>query len=256
MDWIDILTSAARTAGLVALQHFRKTLTVETKSDGSPVTIADRAAEKAAIDWISARFPDDGILGEEGGRHGPPNAEREWVIDPIDGTISFVRGVPLWGTMIGVMSHDAVIAGVVFCPALDELVVAAESAGCWFNGSRCAVSDVSELSRATILGTTERFPGKPQRKERWTALSKQVGLTRTWGDCYGYMLVATGRAEVMADNRLSIWDYAPLVPIIREAGGVITDWRGNTSFGGDAIATNRALADSVRSALLESAVTE
>ena len=253
MDWIDILTSAARAAGSVALRHFRQDLSVETKADGSPVTIADRTAEKAALDWITARFPDDGILAEEGGQHGRPNAERQWVIDPIDGTISFVRGVPLWGTMIGVMANDAVIAGVVFCPAVDELVVAAESAGCWYNGSRCAVSDVSDLSRATILGTSERFPGKPHRKERWTALAKQAGLTRTWGDCYGYLLVATGRAEVMADNRLSIWDYAPLVPIIREAGGVITDWRGNKTFGGDAIATNQALADKVRSILLDTA---
>jgi fructose-1,6-bisphosphatase/inositol monophosphatase family enzyme len=155
--------------------------------------------------------------------------------------------------MLGVMTNDAVIAGVVFCPAVDELVVAAESAGCWYNGLRCTVSDVSDLSRATILGTSEHFPGKPHRKERWTTLARQAGLTRTWGDCYGYLLVATGRAEVMADNRLAIWDYAPLVPIIREAGGVLTDWRGNNSFGGDAIATNQALADKVRSVLLESA---
>ena len=253
VDWIDTLSTVARAAGSVALRHFRQDLTVETKADGSPVTIADRAAEKAAVDWITARFPDDGIIAEEGGQYGRPNAERRWVIDPIDGTESFVRGVPLWGTMLGVMTNDAVIAGVVFCPAVDELIVAAESAGCWYNGSRCAVSDVSDFARATILGTSERFPGNPHRKERWTTLAKQVGLTRTWGDCYGYMLVATGRAEVMADNRLSIWDYAPLVPIIREAGGVITDWRGNNTFGGDAIATNQALADKVRSILLESA---
>ncbi len=215
--------------------------------------MADRAAEKAAIDWITTRFPDDAILAEEGGSCGPPNAERRWVIDPIDGTVSYVHGVPLWGTMIGVMTGDTIVAGAIFCAALDEMVVAAESAGCWYNGSRCAVSDVSELARATILGTSERFPGKPQRQQRWRALAQQVGLARTWGDCYGYMLVATGRAEVMADNRLSIWDYAPLAPIIREAGGVITDWRGNSTFGGDAIATNRALGDKVRSVLLETA---
>lgn len=250
MDWIDLLTSVARAAGSVALQHFRANLTVETKSDGSPVTIADRAAERTAIDWISARFPNDEILGEEGGRAGPPNTERRWVVDPIDGTISFVHGVPLWGTMIGVMTGDSVLAGAVFCPALDELIVAAESAGCWYNGSRCAVSEVSELSRATILGTSERFPGKPERQQRWKTLAQQVALTRTWGDCYGYLLVATGRAEVMVDNRLNLWDYAPLVPIINEAGGVITDWRGYTGFGGDAIATNRALAETVRNVLI------
>jgi len=251
VDWIDVLTSVARAAGSVALQHFRQDLTVETKTDGSPVTIADRAAEKAAVDWIAARFPGDGIVAEEGGPSGPPNAERQWVIDPIDGTISFVHGVPLWGTMVGVMTGDTVIAGAIFCAALNELVVAAEFAGCWYNGSRCSVSDVSDLASATILGTSERFPGKPERQKRWKALAQQAKLSRTWGDCYGYLLVATGRAEVMADNRLSIWDYAPLVPIIREAGGVITDWRGSSSFGGDAIATNRALADNVRALLLD-----
>jgi histidinol phosphatase-like enzyme (inositol monophosphatase family) len=251
VDWIDILTSVARAAGSVALQHFRQDLTVETKTDGSPVTIADRAAEKVAVDWIAARFPGDGIVAEEGGPSGLPNAERRWVIDPIDGTISFVHGVPLWGTMVGVMTGDTVIAGAIFCAALDELVVAAESAGCWYNGSRSSVSDVSDLASATILGTSERFPGKPERQQRWKALAQEAKLSRTWGDCYGYMLVATGRAEVMVDNRLSIWDYAPLVPIIREAGGVITDWRGSSSFGGDAIATNRSLADKVRSRLLD-----
>ncbi|MGH7695041.1 MAG: inositol monophosphatase family protein, partial [Gemmatimonadaceae bacterium] len=154
MDWIDILTSAVHAAGSVALQHFRQDLTVETKTDGSPVTIADRAAEKAAIDWIASRFPGDGIVAEESGSSGPPNAERRWVVDPIDGTVSFVHGVPLWGTMVGVMAGDTVIAGAIFCAAAGELVVAAESAGCWYNGSRCSVSDVSDLASATILGTS------------------------------------------------------------------------------------------------------
>jgi histidinol phosphatase-like enzyme (inositol monophosphatase family) len=250
VDWIDVLTSIARASGSVALRHFRQDLTVETKADGSPVTLADRAAEKAAVEWITRHFPNDAILAEEGGQYGSPNAERRWVVDPIDGTISFVHGVPLWGTMIGVMTGETVIAGVVFCPALDEMVVAAQSAGCWYNGSRCCVSQVSDLARSTILGTSERFHGKPERQDRWKALAQKVALSRTGGDCYGYLLVATGRAEVMVDNRLSLWDYAPLVPIIREAGGVITDWRGSASFGGDAIATNRALADTVRRILV------
>lgn len=247
------LTHVARAAGTVALKHFRQDLTVETKTDGSPVTVADRASEQAAVDWIRNRFPDDEIFGEEGTCVESPNAERRWVIDPIDGTISFIHGVPLWGTMVGVMHGDSVLAGVIFCPALDELVVAAESAGCWYNGSRCVVSEVSDLARATILGTSERFPGKSDRRRRWATLARQAALTRTWGDCYGYMLVATGRAEVMVDNRLNLWDYAPLVPIIREAGGLITDWRGRTAFAGDAIATNRALADKVRSILIRPA---
>ncbi|MGH7710809.1 MAG: inositol monophosphatase family protein [Gemmatimonadaceae bacterium] len=253
MDWLATLETVARGAGSAALRRYRTDLTVQTKSDGSPVTIADREAEEAARAWIVKRFPEDGVIGEEGGYSGPPNAGRQWVIDPIDGTRTFLRGVPLWGSMIGVMQSNIVLAGAVFCPALDELVVAAEGAGCWHNGSRCEVSTVSDLRAATILTTDDRFPGHADRQQRWMALSRRVAVARTWGDCYGYLLVATGRAEVMADNALSLWDYAPLVPIIREAGGAITDWRGQSEFGGDAIATNRALSEQVHSALIEAA---
>lgn len=163
VDWIDVLASVARAAGSVALKHYRKVLTVETRADGSPVTVADRAAEQIAVDWITERFPADCIVAEESVQYRPPNAERRWVIDPIDGTESFVHGVPLWGTMVGVLTGDNIIAGVVFCPAVDEMVVAAESAGCWYNGSRCTVSEVSDLAGATILGTSNRFAGKPER---------------------------------------------------------------------------------------------
>jgi histidinol phosphatase-like enzyme (inositol monophosphatase family) len=250
VNWIDPLATVARHAGAAALRHYRRRLTVETKADGSPVTIADREAEAVARDWIAQRFAGDTIIGEEGGTSGTPNAARQWVIDPIDGTKSFVRGVPLWGTMIGVMEGSEVLAGAVFCPALDELVVAANSEGCWHNGSRCQVSSVSDLASATILTTSGAFSGRADRQLRWNELAQRVSVARTWGDCFGYVLVATGRAEVMVDNRLRIWDYAPLVPIIREAGGIVTDWTGAPAFGGDAIATNRALAHEVRSALI------
>jgi histidinol-phosphatase len=250
MDWLDALATVARLAGAIALRHFRTDLRVETKADGSPVTVADRAAEEAARGWITQHFPRDEILGEEGGKTGAPNAARRWVIDPIDGTKTFIHGVPLWGTMIGVLEQDSVIAGSIFCPAVDEIVVAAQGAGCWHNGIRCRVSHVSQLSAATILTTNERFAEYPERQQRWLSLTRRVALTRTWGDCFGYLLVATGRAEAMIDNKLSIWDYAPLVPIISEAGGSITDWRGNSDYGGDAIATNAALAQPVREALL------
>lgn len=251
MDWLNSLTTVARLAGATALRHFKTALTVDTKADGSPVTRADREAEEVARRWITEHFPDDAVLGEEGGGPEMPNAPHRWVIDPIDGTRSFIKGVPFWGTMIGVMEQDRVIAGAVFCAALDELVVAVDSNGCWYNGSRCHVSSVSDLSRATILTTGAQFADNLERRARWQALADRCAMTRTWGDCYGYLLVATGRAEVMVDNRLSLWDYAPLVPIIREAGGVITGWRGSSSFEGDAIATNEALADDVRRALVE-----
>lgn len=253
MDLLKSLTTVARLAGLVALEHFRTKLTVETKSDGSPVTVADREAEQVARDWIHAHFPDDTVLGEEAGVQQSLSNERRWVIDPIDGTKTFVRGVPFWGTMIGIESEGSVLGGVVYCPAVEELVVAVSGEGCWHNGRRCHVSDVSDIARATILTTSSSFVGRPDREAKWRSLTQQAGLVRTWGDCYGYVLVATGRADVMVDNRLNVWDYAPLVPIIREAGGVITSWRGSVEFGGDAIATNALLSDYVRQALLEPA---
>lgn len=246
---LEAVTEVSRLAGQVALRHFRTALAVETKRDGSPVTIADRATEAAARDWIEKRFPGDAILGEELGASGDPGVRR-WFIDPIDGTKSFVRGVPLWGTMIAVGEGDRVIAGAVNCAAAGELVAAAEGCGCWWNGSRCRVSSLAELGAATVLTTDDRFPDQPGRRERWQALADRVAIARTWGDCYGYVLVVTGRAEAMVDDRLHPWDVAPLLPLLREAGGVCTDWLGReTAFGGDAIATNTALGTVIRAAL-------
>jgi histidinol phosphatase-like enzyme (inositol monophosphatase family) len=236
----------ARIAGAVAARHFRSRLEVETKRDGSPVTAADREAERVARDWIERRFPADGILGEEFGVV-RGEARRRWLLDPIDGTKTFVRGVPLWGTLVAVAEGDEVLAGCASFPATDELVVAAPGEGCWWNGSRCAVSPVDDLAVATVLTTDDRFRERPERLEGWRALAARAAVSRTWGDCYGYLLVATGRAEAMTDPVLSPWDSAVLLPIIEEAGGTFTDWDGDrTAFGGSAIATNRALAGDVR----------
>jgi histidinol phosphatase-like enzyme (inositol monophosphatase family) len=239
----------ARLAGTVALRHYRSRLTVETKADGSPVTIADRAAEEAARAWVRARFPDDGILGEELGEE-RPRAPRRWVIDPIDGTKAFIRGTPLWGSLVALCEGETVLAGAAYFPAVDELLAAAPGAGCWWNGRRCQVSSVSVLGDATVLTTDERFRHRPERQAGWRALSEAAAVSRTWGDCFGYLLVATGRAEAMCDPILSPWDAAALQPIIEEAGGTFTDWDGTrTAFGGSAVATNRALGDTVRGVL-------
>lgn len=247
IDWLDALTTVVQHTAAVAMRYYRTDLTVETKTDGSPVTVADRLAEQAARDWITTYFPNDSIVGEELGAHIQSSSQRSWCIDPIDGTRSFIRGVPLWGTMVGVTQRDVPIAGAICCPAANELVVAATALGCWHNGSRCTVSSIGDLSQATILTTADAFGAHPPRRWRWQVLTDSAAFVRTWGDCYGYVLVATGRAELMADDRLNLWDYIPLVPIIREAGGVITDWRGQSDrFGGDAIATNHALAETVR----------
>ena len=242
----------ARITGTVALRHYRSNLTVETKADGSPVTIADRAAETAARAWVQSRFPEDGVLGEELGEE-RPGAPRRWIIDPIDGTKSFVRGTPLWGSLVALCEGDRVLAGAAYFPAVNELVTAAPGAGCWWNGSRCRVSSVSTLAEATVLTTDERFPERPDHAEGWRALARASSVSRTWGDCFGYLLVATGRAEAMCDGMMSVWDAAALQPIIEEAGGVFTDWLGvATAFGGSAIATNRLLAADVRAVLTQS----
>jgi histidinol phosphatase-like enzyme (inositol monophosphatase family) len=239
----------ARITGTVALRHYRTNLTVETKSDGSPVTVADRAAEAAARAWVQSRFPQDGILGEELGEE-RAGAARRWIIDPIDGTKAFVRGTPLWGSLVALCEGERVLAGAAYFPAVDELVAAARGAGCWCTGSRCRVSAVSALADATVLTTDERFPENPERAPGFRALARAASVSRTWGDCFGYLLVATGRAEVMSDGTMSVWDAAALQPIIEEAGGVFTDWSGvPTAFGGSAVATNRALADEVRAVL-------
>ena len=250
---LEAVEELARLAGDIALGHFRRGVAVERKADGSPVTIADRAAEHAARDWIASHFPADGILGEEFGALNP-GATRRWIVDPIDGTKTFVRGVPLWGTLVAVCEGERVLAGAAYFPAVGEILVAAPDSGCWWNGSRARVSAVATLKDATVLTTDERFGGSASRRESWRRLASEAGVARSWGDCYGYLLVATGRAEVMVDAVVSPWDTAALAPLITEAGGVFTDWSGaHTAFGGSAIATNTALALTARAHLREDA---
>jgi len=239
----------ARKSGNVALEFFRKGVTVDIKGDGTPVTVADRTSEQTAREWIEARFPQDGILGEEFGET-RPGAKRRWILDPIDGTKTFIRGVPLWGTLVAVAEGERILAGAAYFPAVGELLVASPGQGCFWNDKPTKVSTVSQLSQAVVLSTDERFLQYPERGNAWRALAAKASMDRTWGDCYGYLLVATGRAEVMVDELLSPWDAAALQPIIDEAGGVFTDWTGaRTSFGGNGIATNGALAAQVRELL-------
>jgi histidinol phosphatase-like enzyme (inositol monophosphatase family) len=252
-DRVAPAAELARLTGTVALRYYRSRLTVETKADGSPVTRADREAETAARAWVRSRFPDDGVLGEEWGEE-RPGALRRWVIDPIDGTKSFVRGTPLWGSLVALCEGTRVLAGAAYFPAVDELIAAAPGAGCWWNGSRCHVSEVDALDSATVLTTDERFRERPEWLTGWRTLSSRAGVSRSWGDCFGYLLVATGRAEVMCDPVMSPWDAAALQPIIEEAGGTFTDWNGAaTAFSGSVVATNRRLDAEVRGILTQTA---
>jgi histidinol-phosphatase len=249
-DWMEATEAAARVAGAVALRHYRTGVTVETKGDGTPVSVADREAEAAVRSWLEARFPQDGILGEELGA-ARPEARRRWLVDPIDGTKTFVRRVPLWGTLVALVEGDQVLAGAAYFPAVEELVVAARGGGCRWNGAPARVSATSRLADATVLATDERFAGDTDQRARWNRLADAAALGRSWGDCYGYLLVATGRAEAMVDGVMAPWDAAALQPIIEEAGGVFTDWSGRrTAFGGSTIATNQALSGPVRALLV------
>ncbi len=246
---LHAVTELATLAGNEANRYFRTGIAVETKGDGSPVTAADRAAETVAREWIRARFPDDGILGEEFGLE-KPDAPRRWVLDPIDGTKSFIHGVPLWGTLVAIVEGETVLAGAVYAPPTQEMVAAAPGQGAWFNGTRTSVSSTAELKDATLLTTDARFPGRPQRQARWDTLARAARIVRTWGDCYGYLLLATGRADIMVDDQMNPWDAAAVQVVVEEAGGRFTDFRGrSTAFGGDSIATNGALSTRVRDIL-------
>lgn len=248
--YLQAVREVARLAGDVAFGYYRQKPVVETKLDGTPVTIADRAAETAAREWIERRFPDDGILGEEF-PDVRADARRRWILDPIDGTKSFIGEVPLWGTLVAVADGDEIIAGAAYFPVSAELIVAANGCGCWLNDSRSHVSSVSNLAAATILTSQSPFSTDELITSRWGQLEKSALISRRWGDCFGYMMVASGRAEVMADPILSAWDIAAFLPIIHEAGGTLTDFTGSvTAFGGSAIATNLALGPTVRDILI------
>ena len=243
---LDFAVEVAWRAGRATYAQYQTGVATETKPDNSPVTAADRAAERIVRDLITARFPDDGILGEEfGAERG--GAARRWIVDPIDGTRTFVRGVPLYGVLLALEEEGESVLGVIHFPALDETVYAARGSGCWWNGRRARVSETSALGDAFALTTDAENIHAAGRGAGWDVLRTRVAGWRTWGDCYGYALVATGRADIMLDPVMSLWDSAALAPIIQEAGGVMTDWDGNAGYrGGSVIATNAVLADDVR----------
>ena len=242
---LDFAVELAREAGEITLKYFRGAHGAELKADGSFVTAADREAEAHVRARLAEKFPDDGVVGEEAGASAGSSG-RQWIVDPIDGTYSFVHGVPLYGVLLGLEVGGEVVLGVVNLPALDELVSAARGLGCRWNGRPARVSETASLDGALVLSTDfglcERY-GKAAACER---LQRRAGARRTWGDCYGHVLVATGRADVMLDPVMNVWDCAALLPVIEEAGGRFTDWRGlRTIRGGDAISTNGLLFEEV-----------
>lgn len=240
----------ARAAGAVTLEHFGGILKAETKGDGTPVTVADRAAETLLREGITRRYPTHGILGEEFGESNP-GAPVRWILDPIDGTRSFMRGVPLYGVLIGIEIRGEPAVGVAHFPGLGETVAAASGEGCFWDGAPTRVSTVSDISAAAALTTDPAELLEGPMAEGWRELVRRTSLARSWGDCYGHILVATGRAEIMVDPILSPWDAAPFIPILREAGGVFTDREGVARVdGGSGISTNGILHQEVMGILL------
>ncbi len=248
-DLLEIAVELSEKAGEITLKYFQSQIVVETKPDMSPVTVADREAETYIRETIELRFPDDGLIGEEFGER-RPHARRRWIIDPIDGTFSFVHGVPLYGVLIGVEQDDEPLVGVIHLPALRETVAAARAEGCHWRGRRARVSNTSELSDAVCLTTGTDIESEPSLSAALNRLGQTAGPARTWGDCYGYVLVATGRADVMIDPLMHVWDCAALLPIIEEAKGRFTDWQGQRTIrGGNAVASNGLLHDQVLACL-------
>ena len=203
-------------------------LAVETKSDQSPVTAADRGAEELMRTMIAKKFPAHGIIGEEfGTEHG--DAEFVWVLDPIDGTKSFITGVPLWGTLVALLHRGQPVLGAIHQPVLRQLMLG-DGATTTLNGRAVRCRATTRIEDATLLFSDPVNPAKYQNGAAHDALLRRAKLTRTWGDCYGYLLVASGRADICLDPIMNPWDIAALVPVIRGAGGVITDWRGQPPY--------------------------
>lgn len=242
---LDFAQELAWQAGRLTLSYFGTGIVPELKADQSPVTVADRQSEQRMRAMIGERFPGHAVLGEEYAETNA-GAEYRWILDPIDGTKSFVQGVPLYGVLVGLERASEPVLGVCYFPALGEMVAAAHGMGCTLNGRRVHVSKVAELSQAVLLSSDAESFALHGREDAYNALRSRVHFARTWGDCYGHVLVATGRAELMLDPIMNVWDCAALLPIVQEAGGTFTDWHGNaTIWGGEAVSTNGVLAAAV-----------
>lgn len=237
---LSFAESVAIGAGRVTLEYFQKEIEIDRKMDDTPVTIADRKAEEYVRARIQNEFPTHSILGEEEGESQGESSYR-WIIDPIDGTQSFIRGVPLYTVLLALEYEGAPQIGVIHVPPLQETVSAVCGVGAFFNGTPCRVSSTEHLAEAWVQ-VTDYADLTRRRPEFAKRLLAESFSCRAWGDAYGYLLVATGRVDVMIDPIMNIWDIAPLKPIITEAGGVFTDFDGaDKAMGTSSIASNSML---------------
>lgn len=241
--YLDFAMETAYLAGRLTLGYYQTGLEPDFKADDSPVTLADTRAEELIRSRIEKHFANHEILGEEFG-HTPSfhTVSHRWMIDPIDGTKSFTRGVPLYSVLLGLEIEGKVEVGAAYFPALDEMIAGATGEGCWWNGRRAQVSQVNDLSRAYVAFSDPRLFDQYKRRDAWEKIKNATYHRGGWGDAYGYALIATGRAEVMLDPVMDAWDCGPFPPILSEAGGYFGDWKGNrTIWGKEALGTTNTL---------------
>ena len=220
-------------SGKIIRSYWRTKIVVDTKIDSSPVTIADKKAEELMREMIMKQFPDHGILGEEFGEHNP-DSEYKWVLDPIDGTKSFICGTVTFGTLIALLKNGEPILGVINQPILNEFLIG-DSISSELNEKKVKVRECKNVSDAVLLTTDYLNIEEYQNITGFNSLIHKVKMYRQWGDCYGYYLVATGYADIMIDPIMNPWDLLALIPIIRGAGGTITDYYGNDPLKGNSI---------------------
>jgi len=232
----SVISEVCEISREISIRYFKKSaseLALQSKSDASPVTIADLTIEEKIRKLITDKFPEHGIVGEEQGVFNE-NAEWIWTVDPIDGTKSFITGVPLFTTLLALSYQGNPVAGLIYQPILDELVWG-DNQTTFFNGKQAQMRSQSKLADATLLTTDIVHIGEYHSFKNFEALMQKTRFTRTWGDGYGYLLLATGNADIMIDPVMNPWDLLALIPVIQGAGGVITSWDGQLATNGKSI---------------------
>jgi histidinol-phosphatase len=242
----DIAREVARQAGELALQNQTRGFDAETKSDLSPVTSADRANEQLICSLLEASFPEDGILGEEGAAK-ESHSGRRWIIDPIDGTRDFVRGIPTWGVLIGLEASGDVVVGACNVPAQGELYSAARGGGAYKNGSPIRISSITTPDQGVVCLDAFNNIHRHPFGERLISWMSQFWAVRSFGGCLDAMCVAAGRAEVWIEGEAKPWDFAPLKVIAEEAGARFFNFDGGSSiYGGNCVISVPSLEAEVR----------
>ncbi|HEY9187442.1 MAG TPA: inositol monophosphatase family protein [Ignavibacteria bacterium] len=226
-------------SSVIIKKYYRKKIKIENKNDYSPVTRADKYTEKIIKKMILKEYPHHGVLGEELGEINS-SAVYKWVIDPIDGTKTFISGVPLFGTLIALLKDETPIMGIINLPILGETLIG-DGFSTVLNGNRTYIRPCNSISNAVLLTTDLENIRIYSNINKFMNLVNKVKLFRTWGDCYGYYLLSTGYADIMIDPIMSSWDLLALIPIINGAGGVITDFSGNNPISSNSIIASSKL---------------